>query len=430
MKQQNGAALVVVLSMLTMSLMLGLSGMQSSLVDERLAGNYKATTEAQMVAELAVSEKIADIKDKRSLTTLDFHEVSDIESVDFKQDGDLCTASLEKASCYYVLGKSVSENVHFVKGKGVIGGVGASREVVAIIDPAGVGFLGLSPKTIPSPIDFFSPVSSQAEYDGTKEEELYGRTNAAISTMDVASAERIIDSLLGDNDDDPVVEDGVYFPPDGACKDTGGQNYRLCNYRGGIDSNISEPILRESKISGFHEFIGMVYGEANKIDSLSGELSGINFLTGRDSYVARVGGYDAEGSYVEPDSEHFSGGVEGSGILVVDGDIEFKGDPGFDGVIIVLGDYSVKGGGGSDFDGSIITSKYSRRGEDGDLGYDPVSIDISGGGGNDYRYDQASLNAAFDLLSQEAKDKWHFENEREDDTLIFEGNFIGEWYEP
>ncbi|MCG6659491.1 hypothetical protein HOP52_17195 [Halomonas campisalis] len=56
MKQQQGAALVVVLSMLTMSLMLGLSGMQSSLIDERLAGNYKAATEAQMRAEEAASE--------------------------------------------------------------------------------------------------------------------------------------------------------------------------------------------------------------------------------------------------------------------------------------------------------------------------------------------------------------------------------------
>ncbi|WP_155833675.1 PilX N-terminal domain-containing pilus assembly protein, partial [Halomonas sp. BC04] len=56
MKKQRGAALVVVLSLLTMSLMLGLSGMQSSLVDERLAGNYKAQTEAQMAAEQAATE--------------------------------------------------------------------------------------------------------------------------------------------------------------------------------------------------------------------------------------------------------------------------------------------------------------------------------------------------------------------------------------
>lgn len=51
MKNQQGAALIVVLSMLTASLMLGLTSMQSSMIDERLAGNYKAAAQAQMAAE-------------------------------------------------------------------------------------------------------------------------------------------------------------------------------------------------------------------------------------------------------------------------------------------------------------------------------------------------------------------------------------------
>lgn len=76
MNQERGAALVVVLSMLAGSLMLGLSGMQSSQIDERLAGNYKAATEAQMGAEKAISAnwgengnavKAADFDASRSL---------------------------------------------------------------------------------------------------------------------------------------------------------------------------------------------------------------------------------------------------------------------------------------------------------------------------------------------------------------------------
>lgn len=59
MKRQNGAALVVVLSLLAISLMVGLSSMQASQVDERLAGNYKAHSEAQMKAEFAMSEAVA-----------------------------------------------------------------------------------------------------------------------------------------------------------------------------------------------------------------------------------------------------------------------------------------------------------------------------------------------------------------------------------
>lgn len=55
MPKQRGAALIVVLSLLSITLMLGLSGLHSALLDERLAGNYRAATEAQMGAEAALS---------------------------------------------------------------------------------------------------------------------------------------------------------------------------------------------------------------------------------------------------------------------------------------------------------------------------------------------------------------------------------------
>lgn len=51
MKQQQGAALVIVMALLAGALMLGMSGMQSGLIDERLAGNYRASVQAQMNAE-------------------------------------------------------------------------------------------------------------------------------------------------------------------------------------------------------------------------------------------------------------------------------------------------------------------------------------------------------------------------------------------
>ncbi|XKH60525.1 hypothetical protein LG290_01700 [Halomonas sediminis] len=51
MKKQQGAALIIVLALLAGSLMLGLSGMNSALIDERLAGNYRASALAQMAAE-------------------------------------------------------------------------------------------------------------------------------------------------------------------------------------------------------------------------------------------------------------------------------------------------------------------------------------------------------------------------------------------
>lgn len=66
MYNQKGAALVVVLSLLTVSLMVGLSSMQSSQIDERLAGNYKAASEAYMVAEISASELLERGEDPNS----------------------------------------------------------------------------------------------------------------------------------------------------------------------------------------------------------------------------------------------------------------------------------------------------------------------------------------------------------------------------
>lgn len=66
MKHQKGAALIVVLSLLVVSLMLGLSSMQSSQIDERLAGNYKSSSQAQMNSEKGVSEFYSWLSNKVS----------------------------------------------------------------------------------------------------------------------------------------------------------------------------------------------------------------------------------------------------------------------------------------------------------------------------------------------------------------------------
>lgn len=56
MQKQQGAALIIVLVLLSVSLVIGMSGMSAALVDERLAGNYRATAEAQMASEYAIAE--------------------------------------------------------------------------------------------------------------------------------------------------------------------------------------------------------------------------------------------------------------------------------------------------------------------------------------------------------------------------------------
>lgn len=59
MQRQRGVALVVVLALLVGAVMIGVSTMQSSLVDERLAGNYRMAAQAQMNAEKAASAAVA-----------------------------------------------------------------------------------------------------------------------------------------------------------------------------------------------------------------------------------------------------------------------------------------------------------------------------------------------------------------------------------
>ncbi|PRY64274.1 hypothetical protein B0H98_106186 [Vreelandella songnenensis] len=51
MKRQRGAALVVVMGLLSVALMIGVASLRSALVDERLAGNYRALVQTQMVEE-------------------------------------------------------------------------------------------------------------------------------------------------------------------------------------------------------------------------------------------------------------------------------------------------------------------------------------------------------------------------------------------
>ncbi len=48
METQRGAALVIVMVLLASALVTAMMGMQSALVDKRLAGNFRASLQAQM----------------------------------------------------------------------------------------------------------------------------------------------------------------------------------------------------------------------------------------------------------------------------------------------------------------------------------------------------------------------------------------------
>jgi len=60
-QQQSGAALIVVLGIVAISTMIGLASMQSSQIDEKMAGNYKLATQANLLAERAAMAVVHDI---------------------------------------------------------------------------------------------------------------------------------------------------------------------------------------------------------------------------------------------------------------------------------------------------------------------------------------------------------------------------------
>jgi len=60
MKEQQGAALVIVMVFLSGALLLGMSSMQSALIDERLAGNYRASTQAYMTSDNVLAALASD----------------------------------------------------------------------------------------------------------------------------------------------------------------------------------------------------------------------------------------------------------------------------------------------------------------------------------------------------------------------------------
>ncbi|WGI24873.1 hypothetical protein QEN58_16310 [Halomonas alkaliantarctica] len=83
MKQQQGAALVIVMALLSGALMLGMSGMQSALIDERLAGNYRASVQSQMSGEGFVAGAVSD-ENNDNLTEFLKNSLADLDDGESK----------------------------------------------------------------------------------------------------------------------------------------------------------------------------------------------------------------------------------------------------------------------------------------------------------------------------------------------------------
>ncbi len=102
--RQKGAALVIVMALLAGALLLGTAGMQSAIINEHLAGNYRLVAQANMNAESAYSRVFEE-----SLETINWggesYDQDDIEKMgweEIKDLGQVVDQCEEKASlCFY-----------------------------------------------------------------------------------------------------------------------------------------------------------------------------------------------------------------------------------------------------------------------------------------------------------------------------------------
>lgn len=146
MAKERGAALVIVLAMLSMSLMLGLAGLQSSRIDESLAGNYRAAALAQMGAETAVSRAYADdaaLHEDNSFAGVDKPFVDALSWQDFSNGHEEFGNQYQQDSVAYAYRRFRIGGKSYLVGLGAV--LGGDDAVVAKSRPLYVELDELSP---------------------------------------------------------------------------------------------------------------------------------------------------------------------------------------------------------------------------------------------------------------------------------------------
>lgn len=323
--KQQGAALAITLILLVVGLLLSLSSMQTSRLDESMAGNQRASERALRAAEYGASKVVEVIQDKR-------------ESIDNASEASF------KEALFCGESPCIEEGYNSVGDEGVYFKVSLddgvfTRRLVAegIVLPVDVDISALSENEIENLVvakryvDFslrlegigklaaFNPVciesyispSAAAEMTGEELPELNGGYDPAVSTGSLAEAKVVLEGVFGksqsevggyvDNkdvvfvrfSDDP--EFGVYHARDvvisestgssvtgvsvpfddvvldyGLCYNQKSQsgspnkiNNNMCNYVGGVGSKTSAPILNGSDPRAFHEFVRALLVDEN-----------------------------------------------------------------------------------------------------------------------------------------------------------------------
>lgn len=366
---QKGAALIVVLSLLTISLMVGLSSMQSSQIDERLAGNYKAQSVAQMGAEEAASAGWGGIidgiesDDWTNLFDLTDHGLGSLTWADLK-DGE-SGACESPATCFYRYIKDGGDR--YIVAMGSVGDGAVSVSELVIVEVI-AGYRGPA-------FEDFDPLTILGEVDS------YGHTNSRPFTMSRRTHA---------DEEEPNIGYSVAVQNYSDLDEITFFHTNEGNHAGVVDEEGNKQLVNSKGYDSDALF------EVAALVGFAKSSSGDNVKYYNGACALKDDEEDEDG--LPPCYEE---GEETSGLLVVDGDFSWNGSNQFEGLIIVTGQNITYNGGGS---GSLVGAMVHLPSPSGGFSDSDTfvlgdsSVNMNGGGASAFIHDRKVLNALQESL--------------------------------
>lgn len=350
--QQRGMVLVVTLVLLSLALVIGMAGMKTAWIAERMSGNQRVGISALALAEYGAAEALKRDVPRR------------ISSGQCLEDAGSAPDYSAKAIYRYRACKSSQGGIVNIVVSGDYSGVERHVSFEYILP---TGFLGLSPVNLPTPLNRVDAKAyGHVIEEGRTISDIHGGRYPAIAM----------------NDGDRNLTDPLDWERRG---------YHVVPGIG----DISESILTDPE--AFHGFIDKVHAVAESRSRVRASHPGTDGPRPVLTYV------DGDLDIGQPYS--------GAGLLVVNGNLEVHDAFEFEGLMIVLGtSFQMRNQLASQIRGAIIVAPSNRQ-DDGSVSYGIADVILSDGGQVDYIYDAGALESAFSLLAAtEAEAAWQNDN--------------------
>src|SRR5690554_704483 len=359
MNKRLGAALVVVLALLAIALMVGLSMMQSSQLDERLAGNYRAQADAQMGAEKAACAGFGALEgpDDFVSVSLSLAEFSSLGWQGFGNDAEFNGQVLSPDAC----SGNVECHYRYARIGGVsyilaMGAVSDDEAVIAVSEP--ITLLVLEDYLVPGFADF-DPITLLGNVEG------FSHTNSRPFTISRAGDDNEGYSIAVQNPGD--VEEITF-----SANNEG-------NHAAVDDELVQAKQYSDEELAQIAALVDFAkYSHHSNVKYYGG------------SCALRVG-EEQEGDVLSC----YGDGESSGGLLVVDGDFYWDGYNYFEGVILVRGENIIYNGGGSgSLRGALVHLPANPDGQQTADGFDlgDSNVTMNGGGASAFVHDPDILS--------------------------------------